>query len=623
MYRSNRFIEMKKVSIIAITDKGIAQALVLQKQFPKSLVITTRETIHDTVSVVSSIGNYLEDNFRKLDGICFVSAMGICVRTIAPYLEDKQKDPAVICLDDLGTHVQSVLSGHLGGANDFALKVAQLLGGKAIVSTSSDVQNIWALDTLGKRFDWQTQPSESMKDIMSLFVNNKRTAVLLDIKDKGTDYLEKTCPHFVTIFYDETDIDTTLFELILTVTYKHYHFSIPTLSFVPKVLSIGSGCSKQLDSEAFDTVLKEKLIDKGFLVAAIRNLGSITIKAEQQAYLDFSKKNAIPFKTFSAERIDTITVPNPSTVVLEKIGVDGVSESTAMLLSNNDKLLVEKQKIHLESNEKFTFSVALNKQVERRAQIAIIGAGPGDEELITVKGKRYLEHADCVLYAGSLIPEEMTNWCKPGAVVRNSAMMTLEEQINTMQAHYKKGHSIVRLQSGDPSLYGAIQEQMTIFDELKMDYSIVPGISAFSAGAAVLKSEFTIPEVVQSIVLTRGEGKTPMPSKESISAFAKTNATMCIFLSAGIAKKVQAQLLEHYDANTPVAVLYRLTWKDEAIYEGKLHELAQIVKKSKKTRTVLIIVGKAIRARKNRSQLYNPEWKHIFRTNKKFVISEN
>jgi precorrin-4 C11-methyltransferase len=214
----------------------------------------------------------------------------------------------------------------------------------------------------------------------------------------------------------------------------------------------------------------------------------------------------------------------------------------------------------------------------------------------------------------------MTNWCREGAIVRNSAMMTLEEQVTLMKEEYAKGHFIVRLQSGDPALYGAIQEQMTIFDEMGMDYFIVPGISAYSAGAAALRSEFTIPEVVQSIVLTRGEGKTPMPSKESIASFAATNATMCIFLSAGIAGKVQKELLEHFDENTPVAVLYRLTWKDEAIYQGELKDLAKIVKDSKKTRTVLIIVGNAIGARKNRSQLYSPEWKHIFRTNKKFVV---
>ncbi|PCH76349.1 MAG: precorrin-4 C(11)-methyltransferase [Flavobacteriaceae bacterium] len=613
---------MKKISIIAITDKGIEQALILQKQFPKSLVITTRETSHESVSVVASISTYIQDNFAKLDGICFVSALGICVRTIAPCLNDKLKDPAVICVDELGLNVQSVVSGHLGGANEFTEKVAQLLGGNPIISTASDVQDIWALDTLAAKFDWTVETSTSMNALMALFVNKKPTALLLDIKDKGTVYLEKTLPSFVTVFYNAADVKEAEFELIIAVTYKNNHFKTSTLNFVPAVLTVGSGCSKKIDDQIFDAAFKAEFEAKDLFFSAIQQFGSIDIKGEQSAYVTWSATHGIPFHTFTSEEIDGVTVPNPSLVVQEKIGVDGVSESTAMLMSNNNSLLVEKQKIILENDERFTFAVALDSRVERKAQIAIIGAGPGDEELITVKGKQYLEEADCVLYAGSLIPEEMTNWCKKGAVVRNSASMTLEEQVALMQEHYLKGNAIVRLQCGDPSIYGAIQEQMTIFDELGMDYFIVPGISSFSAAAAALKSEFTIPEVVQSIILTRGEGKTPLPATEKLVEMAKHKATMCLFLSVGIAKKVQGQLLEHYPADTPVAVMYRLTWKDEEIYQGTLENLAQIVKDSKKTRTVLIIVGEAIGARKNRSQLYNPEWKHIFRTNKKFVLSE-
>ncbi|NQY31083.1 MAG: cobalamin biosynthesis protein, partial [Flavobacteriaceae bacterium] len=511
---------MKKIAIIAVTEQGLEKALIIQKEFPKSLVITTLQSSNGNVSTIAFISDYLTDNFMKLDGICFVTALGICVRLIAPHIQDKNTDPAVISVDDLGLNVQSVLSGHKGGANDFTSKTAAILGANSIISTSSDVQNIWALDTLGHQFDWQTESSVPMNKTMALFVNNKPTALLLDVNDKGTQHLEKTVPSFVTVFYNESDIDYSKFELLVVVTYKIYEATIPSLFFIPKVLSVGSGCSKKLDFTLFQETFKLKLAAEGLQFSAIKNFGSIDIKSAQQAYLDFSVANNIPFSTFTSQEIDTVSIPNPSKMVQSKIGVDGVSESCAMLLSGNNSLLVEKQKIHLETNEKFTFSVALDASVTRKTAIAIIGAGPGDEELITVKGKQYLEAADCVLYAGSLIPEEMTNWCKAGAVVRNSAMMTLEEQISLMQEHYKKGNSIVRLQCGDPSLYGAIQEQMTIFDELGMDYFIVPGISSFSAAAAVLKSEFTIPEVVQSIVLTRGEGKTPMPSKESIAAFA-------------------------------------------------------------------------------------------------------
>lgn len=613
---------MKKITFIATTDAGITLALLLQKQFPKSLIVTTRESSNPHVSTVNSLSEYVKSSFQELDGICFVSAMGICVRLIAPYLQEKSTDPAVICVDDQGQFVQSVMSGHQGGANDLTLKVAQLLGAQPVISTSSDVQNIWALDTLGTTYGWALTSSVPMNVIIALFVNRRQTALLLDIKDKGTQYLEKSLPDHVDVFYDEAEIDETLFELRIDVTYKIYTSSIPTLTYIPPVLSVGSGCSKTLDPLLFIATLRDKFVEQGLLFQAIKNLGSIDIKAEQSAYKEFGHQFNKVFKTYTAEEIRQVEVPNPSEMVLSKVGVDGVSESSAILLSGNQHLLVEKQKVILYNDEKFTFAVSLIKAAERKAQIAIIGAGPGDEELITVKGKNYLEEADCVIYAGSLIPEEMTNWCKEGAIVRNSAMMTLEEQVNLMQEEYKKGSSIVRLQCGDPSIYGAIQEQMTIFDELGMDYFIVPGISSFSAAAAALKSEFTIPEVVQSIVLTRGEGKTPMPSKENISTFAQTNATMCLFLSVGIAAKVQEQLLEHYREETPVAVLYRLTWQDEEIHQGQLKDLARIVKSSKKTRTVLIIVGEAIGARKNRSQLYSPEWKHIFRTNKKFVVTD-
>ena len=614
---------MKRIAFIAVTNQGIDLAIHLQKEFPKSVVITTKTSEHEHVSVFSSIPAYLEQNMGKLEGICFVTALGICVRMISPYISDKYNDPAVICVDDQGKNVQSVLSGHIGGANDFARKVAAAVGGQAIISTSSDVQDIWSLDTLANQFDWSVKKTTDWNALISLFVNHHKTALLLDVKDKGTAFLEKTAPDFVSVFYDYEQLSDSDFELIITVTYRQYEFDTPTISYYPKVLSIGSGCSKELEVERFDQRLKEELAERGIAIEAVKKFGSIDIKAEQQAYLDFTKQNEIPFFTFNADQINQVTVPNPSEVVQEKIGVDGVSESTAMLMVNTNRLLVEKQKIALENGQKFTFALAIDPKFERKASIAIVGAGPGDEELITVKGKKYLEEADLCLYAGSLVPEEMTSWCKEGAVVRNSATMTLEEQIEIMQSHYKKGHSIVRLHSGDPSLYGAIQEQMSILDDLKMDYFIVPGISAFSAAAAVLKSEFTIPEVVQSIVLTRGEGKTPMPSKESIEAFAKTNATMCIFLSAGIAKKVEGELLKHFDPDTPVAVMYRLTWKDEEVYQGKLTDLAHLVKTSKKTRTVLMVVGKAIGARKNRSQLYSPDWKHIFRTNKKFVVTED
>ena len=582
---------MKKITIITTTDRGIALAKKLQQEIPKSIIVTTRPTVDESLSKVESLSDFLSGHFNKTDGFIFITALGACVRLIAPYLHDKAKDPAVICMDDHGKFVQSVVGGHKGGANDLAKTTAKVFGGQAVISTSSDLQELWALDTLGDRFGWTTDFMGDSNDIIASFVNNRPTALLLEINNKGAKYLENTLPDFVKVFYREEEIDYDQFSLLIAITYKALDADIPAVLYYPKVLSIGTGCSKVLDSALFDKMLKQQLHEQGLSLHAVKDFGSIDIKAKQEAYLNFSQHNNLPFHTFGKEEINKTNIPNPSEVVQSKIGVDGVAESTAMLLSGNSELLVEKQKIKLDNGNKFTYAVAVDRMVGRKPSIAIIGAGPGDEELISVKGKRLLEEADCVLYAGSLIPKEMTSWCKGDAIVRNSASMTLEEQIALMQAHYMKGHKIVRLHSGDPSIYGAIQEQMTIFDELSMDYFIVPGISSFNAAAAVLKSEFTIPEVVQTIIITRGAGKTPLPEAEKLEEMAKLKATICLFLSAGIAKKVEGQLLQHYAPDTPIAVLYRLTWKDEEVHTGTLKDLADIVKASKKTRTVLIIVG--------------------------------
>ena len=249
----------------------------------------------------------------------------------------------------------------------------------------------------------------------------------------------------------------------------------------------------------------------------------------------------------------------------------------------------------------------------RRGHIEIVGAGPGDPELISVRGRRLLEKADLILYAGSLVPRELTHCAKPGATVLSSASMDLEEQFRVMKTFYDKGLFIVRLHTGDPCIYGAIQEQMNYFDQHGMSYHITPGISSFQAAAAALKSQFTIPEKVQSIILTRGEGRTPMPEREKLHLMARSQSTMCIFLSAGIAEQVQEELLQEYPESTPVAVCYHLTWKDERIFRGELKDLAKIVKENKLTLTTMIVVGEAIGNREGLSRLYAHEFKHLFR----------
>ena len=245
--------------------------------------------------------------------------------------------------------------------------------------------------------------------------------------------------------------------------------------------------------------------------------------------------------------------------------------------------------------------------------IYIVGAGAGDPELITVKGQRLLQTADVVIYAGFLVNPALLKLTKPGTEIHNSASMTLEQVLAVMEKAVAAEKMVVRLHTGDPSIYGAIQEQMNYFDQHGMSYHITPGISSFQAAAAALKSQFTIPEKVQSIILTRGEGRTPMPEREKLHLMARSQSTMCIFLSASIAKQVQEELLQEYPETTPVAVCYHLTWKDEQIFRGELKDLARIVKENNLTLTTMIVVGEAIGNREGLSRLYAHEFKHLYR----------
>ena len=306
-------------------------------------------------------------------------------------------------------------------------------------------------------------------------------------------------------------------------------------------------------------------------------------------------------------------MPNPSEKAFEVTGVYGVAEGAALRSGNDGVLLIEKQKGQLSEGNDFTFAVAMDGLKMRGGFIEIVGAGPGDPELVSVRGKRMLERADLILYAGSLVPKELTYYAKPGAVVRSSADMDLEQQFALMKDFYDRGLFVVRLHTGDPCIYGAIQEQMAFFDKYGMRYHITPGISSFQAAAAALRSQFTIPEKVQSIILTRGGGRTPMPEKEQLHKLAQSQSTMCIYLSAAIVEQVQEELLQAYPPQTPVAACYKLTWKEEKIYRGQLKDLARIVRDNNLTLTTLLVVGDAIDNRQGLSRLYAHEFKHLYR----------
>lgn len=605
---------MTKTAIILTSESSLALAQIIKKDLTNARIYTNAE-IEGTVQI-SSINDCVAELFGNVQSLVFIGAMGICVRSIAPYIVDKYTDPAVVNIDSTGRYVVSVLSGHVGGANDLSKQIANIIGGEAVITTQSDNTNLWALDTIGKKFGWVTDSNAvNFNYPLTSFVNKKQTALLLDINDEGTTYLERTTPEHVDVYYKYEDINLHKYESLIAVTpYLYPDAGIQVIYYHPKVLHLGVGCRKDCDPKGITDYISTEIKGLNIAMASIKDISSIDLKKDEALLEDIQVflKN-IPVNIYSADELKDIEVPNPSQKVKEVTSVPSVSEATAIKSANGGSLILEKQKAVLSIGNDFTFAIAIAREAIRQGHIEIVGAGPGDPDLISVKGRYFLEAADLILYAGSLVPVELTYCAKQGAVVRSSASMDLEEQFAIMKEFYDKGKLVVRLHTGDPCIYGAIQEQMAFFDEYKMSYHITPGISSFLAAAAALESQFTIPEKVQTIILTRGEGRTPMPEKEKLHLLAQSQSTMCIFLSATIVDQVQEELLVHYPPTTPVAACYKLTWKDERIYRGELKDLAKIIKENNLTLTTMIVVGEAIGNREGLSKLYSHQFKHLFR----------
>ena len=247
--------------------------------------------------------------------------------------------------------------------------------------------------------------------------------------------------------------------------------------------------------------------------------------------------------------------------------------------------------------------------------IHFVGAGSGAPDLITIRGKKYLEEADVIIYAGSLVNPQLLDYAKEGCQIYNSAKMTLEEVLDVMYEAEEKGMTTVRLHTGDPCLYGAIREQMDVLDEKGISYDSCPGVSSFCGAASALDLEYTLPDVSQSVIITRMAGRTPVPEKESIESFAAHQATMVIFLSTGMLEELSKRLIEGgYQKDTPAAIVYKATWEDEKTAVCTVGTVAETARKENITKTALMIIGDVVtHSHYNRSELYNPAFTTEFR----------
>lgn len=246
--------------------------------------------------------------------------------------------------------------------------------------------------------------------------------------------------------------------------------------------------------------------------------------------------------------------------------------------------------------------------------VHFVGAGSGAVDLITVRGQRLLQQADVVIYAGSLVNPELLENCRPDCQIHNSAKMTLEEVIEVIREAESQGKTTVRLHTGDSSIYGAVREQFDELEKLGIAYDVCPGVSAFCGAASSLKAEYTLPDVSQTVIITRAAGRTPVPERESIRSLASHGATMVLFLSTSLTESLQRELLAGgYAGSTPVAIVYKATWPEERIFRCTVDTLHETVTRNGLTKTSLIIVGNCMGQEYERSLLYHPEFTTEFR----------
>ena len=321
---------MQKIAIIQISEAGSEIAATLKREL-KAKVIQRSD---------------VSKEWKKHDAFIFIGAMGICVRTIAPFVNDKHEDPAVVCVDSLGTNAISVLSGHIGGANDLTREISAILGAREVITTQSDNAGLWALDTFAERFNWAIASDDDMNKCIYAFVNREPTALLMEICDEGTDYLEKTLPEHVTVVKSLEEVDPKKFKLVILVT--PYNLCVPygvlELHFVPMIASLGFGlASHPNDYEDIHDEIDEAMSQIGVL-PCYKRYCTIDVKQDEEFCAMLVDDLGEELVFYTAEQLAKVEVPNPSTTVQKHVGTPSVCEAAAILGANNGKLIVPKVK---------------------------------------------------------------------------------------------------------------------------------------------------------------------------------------------------------------------------------------------------------------------------------------
>lgn len=434
------------IQIIYVTDAGREIAQRLLKEIPESHLLPAKA--------------FASNIFSRNEALIFVGPMGICVRTIAPFIKSKSTEPSVICVNSAGSYVVSVLSGHVGGANKLTRRVARILGCEPVITTESDNEGLWGLDTLAPHFGWQEEHRDGrMNHIIFHFVGGKPTVLKLDVRGgRGVDYMKRTCPAHVQFFDTEQQQDAESLLLAVSPFWNPtIHKFSKSVLYRPPVLHLGVSCVRECPSGELARKIRDLLHDHNLSEKSIATIDTVQQKADE--LMVKSLLMAFPWAKLVIHQTEDDATP--------------VSEACA---ATYGPLLMEKKEL----DDVCEVSVSISREAQLGGHVEYVGGGAGDPDLVTVRGMRLLQQADLILYPADAVSERLTHYAKKGCTVRSTDNLKPQERLLLMQEYYRKGLQVVRLVVGNPDDSAAFQEEQPLLDKENMRYHITPGVNIIS-----------------------------------------------------------------------------------------------------------------------------------------------
>lgn len=544
---------MSKTAVFSTSEKGNLLAKSIQEELVYTDTFSTKED--KSFLKVESFADFVEWSFDDYDHIILIGDLADNILNLTPYIKEQYKKLLIFNVDVNGDFVQILQVGEEGEANQEAQKLAGITGGTAIISTQAKASKEWDLESFTERFEWEADLNDDWESVRTLFRTRTKVALILEVRDMGSAYLEKTAPSFVEIFYHVDDLEEENFDLIIAVSPLLYRFKVTSVMYRPKILTLGMGCHKNFPHGILVNDIQEKLAQHGISWKAIRTLSTADSKSKEMALLEVCHHLKIEFKTYSSDFLNRIPIPNPSDVILKHTGLRGLAESAALAVSKTNKLIVEKQNDKPECNQYYTWALAIDQLNLREGQLEIVGAGPGNPDLITLQGMNLLRKADLVIYSSTLLRDDLIHHVKTGAKIRSVESLTQQENlIQLIQSYYRRGLMTVWLHSGDANLFSDIQDELIAFTKTGMEYRITPGVGNFQALEAELKTKFLINRQEQEVHLIRVSMDNLNDQKQRLKEYLEQEDEICIYADRNVMPDLHQFFSTILSSNTPIAI---------------------------------------------------------------------